>query len=221
MTSFARSVAAAAILVLATASHASADPVTITAGSLFVPGVVELGSISLTGTRGFSLNGNVTPNEGVVEPFFCLPCEPGSAIGVGAFLAGPAFVATGTIDGSGFALEGTINDPTSLVLQFLGSAIAAPSVVEGPAVVTAPFTATGSLQRLADPSVSLRGSGTVSIFFSPIFVAPDAPAIWEVDQVRYDFAQAAPVPEPGTLTLLTIGFAAAAVRARTAGRRKA
>jgi hypothetical protein len=50
---------------------------------------------------------------------------------------------------------------------------------------------------------------------------PGIPPGWVVDQVRYDFGDSAPVPEPATLTLLGIGLAATALRARIRGKEKA
>lgn len=56
-----RSRVAAVLFTLGMAQSATADPIVITGGSMLVTGRFESGSISLTGTRGFSLRANVDP----------------------------------------------------------------------------------------------------------------------------------------------------------------
>ena len=58
MTRFAHFVVSALVFCLAAASHAGADPIVITGGSVDVPGGrLVVAPVAISGTRGFSLTG--------------------------------------------------------------------------------------------------------------------------------------------------------------------
>jgi hypothetical protein len=211
MTRIAVCVAGLAVLSLASANSVRAEPITIIAGSLSVTSVAEVAPFTLQGTRGFSLNGSADTGEGRVDPFICLPCAPGVQ-SVGANLSGPAIFGTATLDGATYTLTSAIDSPASMALEFNG-AVTMPATGGRPIVIRAPFTLDGIFSPTfpAGP-VQLTGGGVASLFLSPDI---GDPAAWNVDRVRYDFgAQQAPIPEPASLTLLGLAFAAAALRAR-------
>jgi hypothetical protein len=209
MTRITSFVACMGLLLLGAVPRASADPIRITGGTIVVTGRAEIGAVSIVGTRGFSLLGGVDPGEGRVDPFTdCNPCLPGTTtISVGAFLGGTALPAVATLDGNTYTVGSGIDDPVSVVLELFGmSRVPAPS--DSPTMVTAPFTAEGRFfLPFPDTPVLIRGGGIATLLFRP-FPAGGSPETWEIDQVRYDFTDQTPVPEPATLMMVAGGLAA-------------
>jgi PEP-CTERM motif len=208
---FFRIVAFVGLTCLAVPTPAAADPISITSGSIVVTDLVSIGTISIAGTRGFSIEGSVDPNEGRVDPINACPCLAGTTISLVAVLSGSAVVGTATLDGNQYELTGSIEDPAGVFLELVGTAML-PQLVSSATVVIAPFSVTASSVFVFDGgSVPLNGSGIASLSLSPTFPVPNEPPLWMVDQVRYDFA---PVPEPSTMTLITLGLAATMLLAR-------
>ena len=215
-----RFVVCVGLFCLPDATHAAADPIVISSGSLLVTGRSEVGSISIAGTQGFSLDARVVPSEGRVDVFDleCDPsCLPGSTISLGASQGGPSFVGTATLAGNSHELSGGLNDPAGVLLEFFGTATL--PALQNSLRVKAPFKAMGWFS-LPGQTTPMTGAGVVSLWLSQSS-SPDLPPGWVVDQVRYDFGDPAPVPEPATLTLLGIGLAAIALGARMRGKEKA
>lgn len=217
-----RFVVSVGLFCLAYATHVSADPILISSGFLQVTGSsTEVGSISIAGTQGFSLDGRVVPNEGRVDVHTqCfVVCLPGSTISLGASQGGVSFSdATATLAGNSYELSGGINAPVTVLLELFGTATL--PALQNSLRVEAPFTAMGWFS-LPDDQIRMSGAGVVSVWLSPQTTIPGIPPGWVMDQVRYDFGYSAPVPEPATLTLLGIGLAATALRARIRGKEKA
>jgi hypothetical protein len=209
-----RLVVCVGLFCLADATHVAADPISVTSGFLLVTGPSEVGSISIAGTQGFSLDATVVPSEGRVDVFHleCNPsCLPGSTISLGAFQGGPSFNGTATLAGNSYELSGGINDPATVALEFFGTTTL--PALQNSIQVTAPFTAMGWFSLPSGDQALMSGAGVVSLRLSQSG-SPDLPPGWVVDQIRYDFGDPAPVPEPATLTLLGIGLAGVALGAR-------
>ncbi|HEX2459246.1 MAG TPA: PEP-CTERM sorting domain-containing protein [Vicinamibacterales bacterium] len=210
-----RIVAFVGLTCLAVTTPAAADPISITSGFIVVTSPDSAGPISIAGTRGFSIAGIVDPGEGRVDPINACPCLAGTTISVGSFFSGPAVQGTATLDGNQYAL-GSINNP-AVALDLVGTAML-PQLVSSPTVVTAPFSMGQFSFFFLDDfggRVDLNGFGIASLSLSPTFPVPNEPPLWMVDRVRYDFNDVpTPVPEPSTMTLITLGLAATTLRAR-------
>jgi hypothetical protein len=81
MTRSAFFVACVGVLCLCVASPASAEPITITGGSIVFPeaAIFQVGPISIVGTRGFSIKAWIDTGESWnIGPIAqCFPCTPG------------------------------------------------------------------------------------------------------------------------------------------------
>ena len=215
-----RFVVCVGLFCLADATHVAADPILISSGFLLVTGRSEAGSISIAGTQGFSLNARVDPGEGRVDVFHleCDPiCLPGSTISLGASQGGVSFTdGTTTLAGNSYPLSS--DSPAEVSLELFGTATL--PALQNSLRVEAPFTAMGWFSSPGG-QIPMSGAGVVSLWLSPQNSIPGIPPGWVVDQVRYDFGDAAPIPEPATLILLGIGLAAFALRARIRGKENA
>ena len=168
MATIRRVVAFAALFLLIAVPHASADPVLITGGFITVPGSVELGTASITGTRGFTLEAGVIPSEGRVDALNTCgvsPCPPGTPLSVGANLSGSVFEGAFTLDGVLYSDISSINSPASLFFELFGGG-PLPPIQDQPVLFTTPFTLTGMINLplpLTGPSVVGRGIATVAL----------------------------------------------------------
>ncbi len=157
------------LLCLGAAPRASADPIIITGGTFLVTGISESGSISIVGTRGFSLVSQVDTLEGRVDPTFnCTPCGTGvSTISIGAYQAGTSFFGPVTLDGVTYHVGDGIDDPEFIAFEIFGIA-PVPGLESLPTSVTAPFTLAGNFfASLAQGRVPIEGRGIATLFLRP------------------------------------------------------
>jgi PEP-CTERM motif len=112
----------------------------------------------------------------------------------------------------------SVNSPASLYFEIFGGGIA-PAIQDGPVLFTTPFTLSG-LVNLPFPSSgpTVFGRGIATVLLRPQFPIPGEPAQWLPESVRYDLT---PVPEPGTIILVSGGLLAIGRAARRSRRDRA
>ncbi len=209
MTRGSRFAALGTVLVLvASARLASADNITITGGFLDVPGT--LASFSLSGDRGFTMQGATDIYSGIFSPALqCSigPCLPGTLVDLHAAWVGNDLPATVTLDGRSYTNVGSLSGDSSAFVDFSGGFVAPP--LAAAALLQSPFTFHGGFYA-TDANVSLEGSGIASIW-----LREGLDGGWQTAEVRYDFGPARVVtPEPATLGLFATGLLLAATMMR-------
>lgn len=192
---------------------AAADPIQITSGSLQITRTT--GTLSLAGTRGFTMTGTVGVLDGVFQPWETCHvspvCTPGAVIDIGALWSGLALQGvTVTLDGRTFASVGGLTSDNQAAVRFSGSLVA-PAFDASTAAPAAPFTFEGSFEYLEGMEL-LLGGGTTTLFLRRAFGENEGlPSAWDVEGARYDFTA---TPEPATLLLTAVGLAGLARRMR-------
>ncbi len=183
------------------AAHAEADPIRVVAGSVSID-TGDPPSFTL-----FTADGRSYQGEGFAsnwDPSCFFQCAAGSSIGLSISPGGP--------DGFGFLGrdDGVSGYP---VIRFN---ISAPAVILDPDSgmprfrdFQVPFTFTGQLTAFPTPSLTgeplfdvvLTGGGTANL---SMFVED---RLYSFSSLDYVFEAAAPVPEPGTILLVSAGGA--------------
>jgi hypothetical protein len=183
------------------ATSAAADPVRVTTGSVFVPGLFQGGTMDVSGTQGFSLTAIVDNASNAFWTCSVPECVAGTPLDLFVQLGGPTLVnARATLNGVTYPDVDSMNSPAYTNLFFRGTAVA-PPVGDGPTTITAPFTFDGGFYLMGTGLLrELTGAGTATLSLRP-YGAVDFPPSWFIEGIRYDFADAAPTPEPATLTL--------------------
>jgi hypothetical protein len=192
------------------ATSAAADPVRITTGSVFVPGLFQVGTIDISGTQGFSLTATVDNASNAFWTCSVPECVAGTPLDLFVHLGGGPTLLHGryTLNGVTYLDTGSADPPAYVNLFFHGTAVA-PPVGNGPATVMAPFTVDGGFYLAGTGLLAdLTGAGTATLSLRPYGLA-DFPPSWFIEGIRYDFADQAPVPEPATLTLTATALAGA------------
>jgi hypothetical protein len=192
---------------------ASAEPIVVTGGFLTAP-LIPPGAVSIAGTRGFSLVGEVATHEGNFQSLECSPCAPGDPLSVAGIVGGAVFSGIATLDGQTFAYTGSLDSPVNLFFEMFGGTVAPPGG-SSPTTVRTPFTALGSFSApFPGQSARFRAGGFATVFLTPVPLFPGEAPRWSMTSVRYDFVDPAAVPEPATLALVSGGLLAIAARRR-------
>jgi MYXO-CTERM domain-containing protein len=169
------------------------------------------GTISVSGTEGFSLTGSV--HRGSVQPSGFTPLPAGSTVPVNALWGGSDVPGTLTLAGVTFPSYTQGVTPGSTAWDFDAGSVTLPALgnVGDVVVLTSPFTVTGSVitPPLSGPSpafeATLFGQGLATLTLQ----RTSAEAAWLGRDLRFDFEESpSPVPEPSTLLLAASGLAA-------------
>jgi hypothetical protein len=182
------------------AKAARAEPIQITSGRLQLNG--PSGTLSLAGTRGFSLTATVSASAGVFAPWLTChlvpSCLPGDPINLEAAFVGVGLISTVQLDGRTYVNVGSLISDESIEARFTGTALA-PRLTELPTQVSAPFGFEGRFV-LPDRIETLAGTGSATLFLRP---HAEGAAAWDYVGADYSFT---PTPEPATLVLFTSGL---------------
>lgn len=196
---------------------ATAEPIAITNGYVESEIISGRSQLHFEGD-GFLLTAWV---EALVSTLgqLCTPCAPGTTLDLGAVNGGSRAAGSALVDGVAYpeiffdGMTGTFSSPS---FQITGA---------GDVTVSRDFTFSGIVSgyllnpwvTASDPvfTKSLSGQGTATATF--LYNDADIPLFWP-SSLRYDFTDAAPVPEPATLVLFGTGAAIAAQRRRRAQR---
>jgi hypothetical protein len=195
-----------------------ADPIPVTSGFFSVTGLGASAVFDLQGPD-YRAAGGFEP--GVVGPdLTCFPCVAGAVISLDTSFLASQGTGSATVDEMSFPSIGL----AAHNFLFEAPDIVAPGTT-GSFTVTRPFTFTGRLSGFdpSDPHQTpiferlLVGQGLVTASFleNP---NPGGPPLFSFRSIRYDFAEAAPVPEPATLLLVGSGLGAALQLRRRARR---
>ena len=185
-------------------ANAAAEPVTITGGDVETFLSLQLARILFEGDD-FSLR--TSSEDFRAELISSQPCAAEGSVTLGATWRFGSFRAADAVV-DGVAYDGIrVGDYSG---DFTTAAI--PLLVTDQ-IVRVPFAFSGVVSGFlteSDPPVftkTLTGAGTATARF----IVP-GPGLIHVEGLRYDFAPAAPVPEPATVVLVSAGLAFAARR---------
>ena len=186
-----------------------ADTIQITSGMLTTSGgPFGSGSISIAGEREFSFTAGFGLPFVFFAPSFCdVSCGPpqSTTLGTGGVLVGSDLIGTATLDGVTYLQVGSLAVSESMFVQLGGPPLLLPSAT-GDATVTllTPFVMTGHFDY-SGGVINLLGGGTASLTFTavdPDLFPGSTVGPWRFESSSYDFT---PVPEPGSLSLVTLG----------------
>ena len=194
-----------AVLILGAGSVSGADPITVTGGSAGfdtgdAPGfhlIFEKGELF-----GGFFSGGMTLNFPVNSPIDCglPPCRPGGTVNLAT-----EWKQQSTIAGLAIVNGQEFHPFYDLAFSFHAGDATLPPLTDD-VKLTVPFTMAGTIALFLDQarttpllSDTIAGHGTASA----LFVSSEGG--WAFLSHDYFFKPAAPIPEPGTLTLLVTG----------------
>jgi hypothetical protein len=182
----------AGLLVFVGVSHASAQNLTITGGTLDADlNITQSAGITLQGDRGFTFTG--ASFIGHFKPWDdchlvgAAPCGPGDRVSLYASWSSSDLPGVATLDGTTYPKVGGPADP-GLTVEFFGSVLLPP--LSESATVVAPIAFDGKFYVPGGP-ITLFGSGMATLTITPDRAIPGR---WRVNQVHYQLGPALPSP---------------------------
>ena len=192
-------------------SPAIADTIRITGGFVEFGGAIDLSSIQ----RGFRLlggayGGGTSPN--VFVSCGDDECNPGEVATLSHAFGGLDLgVESVTLDGLTFNDVNSLGSPASAEIGFSSTNALPP--LSSTAILSTPFMMQGSFSHPGGVE-TLFGSGVLTTRWISAS-GPSGSPVWGLEAARYEFQEANPVPEPGTIALVgATGAVAALVRRR-------
>lgn len=200
------------------ASAGAATPITITGGSADLTpsgGIGGVGQFSITGA-GLSFTGHGSVS-GVVCNFFPT-CPAGSSFNVDTAISSEDQGLSGTVifGGNTFNYSAGAGQSTTASLDLMyvltipGGGTSFPSTL----TLISPFTGFGGITSPAfngGQDLLVSGQGTATLALTLISAPPGTPPAYRLQSAHYEFTA---VPEPGTATLILMGFAGFGIIAR-------
>jgi hypothetical protein len=191
-----------------------ADTIRITSGFLEIN--TPTSPLNLVGDRrGFRLfGGGFLGGVGINNFVDCPPaglCGPGAVARLAVVSSATDFGASATLDGKLYEELGSLSGPWQSAELGFASSLTLPSF-DSSGVLHSPFVMEGFFSH-DSTFETLIGSGIMTSTWRPETI-PSAERTWYLTTVRYDFSDAAPVPEPTTLILAGVAGAVTALARR-------
>src|SRR5688572_22649991 len=169
------------------AQQTGPDVVSVRSGTFVFDGATQQGTLDLTGTRGFRLEGTVSLAGGNFEAIFQCntndACQPGTVVGLDAGWGGLDLHATATLRGRTF---GTAAENGGGVIGFSGS-VTLPPRTEERTTASAAFEFAGLVQFIEDDGrqieAVLAGGGNATLDL----VWNEAGQPWRIERVTFEF----------------------------------
>ena len=207
----------AAVLLLP--APVAADPVRITSGSVETSQLMTLARGTFEGDdffMSFSTDSFWAPVN-----VACWPCSAGTTLDLGGAFNGPRASGTAVVDGTTYpqiyfdGMTGTFTSPSFVVTGETTFTITQPFTYNGlvSGYLVNPFVS-GFTEPVFTKTLTGQGTATATFLFGPPGDGDAGGGYFFASELRYDFDDAAPVPEPATMLLCGAGTAFLALRRR-------
>jgi hypothetical protein len=170
--------------VIATAAAAQAQEVIAIKKGTFVVDDMRNNSFSLTGTRGFSVEGSINLASAaydVIELCWLPECAPGTVLDLSDSWGGSDVFAQVRLRG-----KTSGDEPDQGRFLAISASVTLPPIGDGPVTVTVPFDFSGFFS-FGEPAIggTVLGGGQATITLVPL---AEDPRFWHIQQIVYEFS---------------------------------